>query len=119
MGFAEAWERCSPWIEAALERASGTHDLEDVRACVGRGEATLWAGRNAAVVTERVDYPKFSTFHFWLGGGDLTEIRDVLIPRAEAHYAAQGCRYATITGRRGWARALGYAPIHYTCAKEL
>lgn len=117
--FATEWARCAPWIEAALEHCGGTHTLDDVRAVVERGDATFWAGRKAAMVTEVCAYPQFTTFNFWLAGGDLGELRDELRLLAEAYYAARGCRYATITGRAGWARALGYRPIHHTCAKEL
>lgn len=117
--FETEWARCSPWIEAALAHANGTHDLADVKAAIDRGEATFWNGHRSAMVTEIHAYPKFTTFNFWLAGGDLDELRDVLRPLAEQFYAAQGCRYATITGRPGWARALGYRTLHHTCAKDL
>lgn len=117
--FDAEWARCSPWIEAALAHANGTHELADVRDAVMRGEAIFWAGEKAAMVTEMNVYPRIRTFNFWLAGGDLAELRDIMRPRAEAYYKALGCKAATITGRPGWARALGYEPLHYTCAKEL
>lgn len=117
--FEAAWERCAPWLEAALEHSSGTHTLADVKACVERGTALFWAGKDAAMVTEITDYPQLKALNFWLAGGDLAELRDTLRPLAEAYAKAHGCRFATIVGRAGWARALGYSPVHSTCAKEL
>lgn len=117
--FAAEWERCAPWLEAALVHCGGTHDLADVKGCVERGTATFWPGGQAAMITEIVDYPKMRTLNFWLAGGDLAELRDVLRLKAETYARHMGCKYATIVGRAGWARALGYSPIHATCAKEL
>lgn len=117
--FDEEWDRCAPWIEAALVHANGTHTLGDVKASVIRRDARFWAGRNAAMVTEVNDYPQFKALNFWLAGGDLAELRDEMRPAAEAWAKTLGCRYAAVIGRLGWARALGYRPIHHTCAKEL
>lgn len=117
--FADDWARCAPWIEAALGHAHGTHTLEDVHGAVIRGDADFWAGRNAAMVTEVVTHPQFKTFNFWLAGGDLAELRDELRPQAETYARLRGAKFATITGRPGWARALGYKPLFFTCAKEL
>jgi hypothetical protein len=119
MTFEDEWERCRPWLEGALEHCGGTHSLDDVRRCVEQRSARFWAGREAAMVTEIVTYPQFSTLNFWLAGGDLGELRDELRPQAEAYARDLGCRYATIVGRAGWAKALGYRPVHWTCAKEL
>lgn len=119
MGFAEDWARCAPWIEAALVHAHGTHTLDDVKAAILRGEADFWAGRNAAMVTELINHPQLKSFNFWLAGGDLAELRDELRPRAEAFGREHGAKFATIIGRQGWARALGYEPLFHVCSKEL
>lgn len=117
--FDAEWERCAPWIESALAHAGRTHTIDDVKAVVERREARFWAGTNAAMVTEINTYPQFAALNFWLAGGDLAELRDELRPAAEAWARSLGCRYAAVVGRLGWARALGYRPIHFTCAKEL
>jgi hypothetical protein len=117
--FEEAWRRCGPWIAAALARAPGGHTLDDVRTAVERGEARLWVGARAAMVTEIHEMPRLKVLHFWLAGGDLVELRDEMRPLAEAWGREQGCALATITGRKGWARALGYQAIATVCAKEL
>lgn len=119
MDFDREWARCAPWLQAALDAGPRTHTLEDVRGCVQRGTAQFWCGRNCAIVTELVTYPQVKTMNFWLAGGDLAELRDELRPLAEAYAKANGARFATIVGRPGWSRALGYERVHATCAKEL
>lgn len=119
MDFDSEWARCAPWLQAALDEGPPTHTLEDVKACIERREAMFWAGRKAAMVTEINIYPRCKALHFWLAGGDLAELRDELRPMAEAHAVRNGCQFVSIAGRRGWSRALGYRPVHYTCVKEL
>lgn len=118
--FDGEWGRCAPWLQAALDRLpAATHSLDDVKDLVICGKARFWAGRSAAMVTELNEYPRLTTFNFWLAGGDLAELRDELRPQAEDHYRALGATWGTVVGRLGWARALGYRPLHFTCAKEL
>ena len=121
---AEAWARCRPWIEAALEKAGGTHGVEDVARLIERGCAHFWPGRRSAAVTEFCDYPRFRACNLWLLGGDLKELA-ALQPKIEAWARAQGCRQLQAGGlaqRRGWERvgaALGFAPRWTVYAKEL
>lgn len=118
--FEAEWTRCAPWIEAALARAGGTHNLADVRVLVESCECRFWAGRNAAMVTEVQVWPRTTWFLFWLAGGDLLELRDELRPSGEAYARERGCSRVLIVGRQGWARALpGYETVAWTCAKEL
>ena len=35
------WERCRPWIEAALIYADGTHSIEDIAAGIASGAAEI------------------------------------------------------------------------------
>jgi len=107
MSFAEDWERCSPWLAAALERAEGTHTLDDVRDLIerGQGQYQFWPGRRAAVVTEIIPYPRMWVLHFWLIGGDLEELMGMK-PHIEAWGRAAGCTRARGTGRPGWERVL-------------
>lgn len=55
------------------------------------------------VTTFSADLPR--AIHVWLGGGDLDDLL-ALMPGAESYGRAMGCEYATIEGRRGWARVL-------------
>lgn len=118
--FEAHWARCSPWISDALDLAHGTHTMDDVKAMILDGPATFWPGRSAAMVTEVCEFPQMRTLHFWLAGGDLVELRDELKPMAESWAKERGISRATISGRRGWVKALpGYREIATLCAKEL
>lgn len=118
--FEAEWARCSPWLEAALaSMPARTHDLIHILAEVEAGNATFWPGTNAAAVVQIEVYPLLQAANVWLAGGDLQELRDVMRPRFEAWAIEHGCDYVSVTGRHGFGRALGYEPIHWTCAKEL
>ena len=89
---------------------------------VERGEAQLWPGNRAAMVTLVEDEPRERRLLIWLAGGDLGELVNRLRPAAEAWARGQGCRRALIIGRAGWERALapeGYAPLARIIMKEL
>lgn len=120
MTFEDEWLRCEAWIAAALDYAHGTHTIEDVKAACLAGKATLIPGEQAAMVVEIEDYPRLKILHFWLAGGDLEELRDDLRPFAERWGREMGCARVTITGRRGWVKALpGYEEVATICGKEL
>lgn len=119
MDFETEWARCLPWIESALEAAGNTHSVDDVKEAILARRARFWAGRNAAGVTEREDYPNVSMLNIWLAGGDLAELRDELRPQVEAYAKAKGCQRVIIRGRPGWARELGYEPMYTVCGREL
>lgn len=100
------WERCKPWIEAALGYARGTHSIGSVEAGMASGQYVFWNGNKSAGITEIHQFPHAKFLHVFLAGGDLDEIRDVLIP-IWRHYARRvGCTKLTLCGRRGWERAL-------------
>jgi hypothetical protein len=119
---ARAWLRCRPYIEAALERAGGTHAIEDVARLIGEGRAHFWPGERCAVVTEFHDYPRLKACNLWLLGGDLSELMRMR-SAIEAWARAQGCTRILGGGpRRGWRRLLaphGYRPGWIIYCKEL
>ncbi len=122
MSFAEDWDRCAPWLAAALNHAGGTHAVEDVRDMVLDGEARFWAGRGCALVATVEDDPRERRLLIWLAGGARDELETELLPRAEGWGRARGCRRAMIVGRPGWERSLkakGYAPLARLIAKDL
>ena len=118
-GFDVQWAFCAPLLQAALDAGPPTHTLDDVCVAVFAGEARLWVGRRSAAVTQIETFPRCWALTVWLAGGDLGELRDEMLPQAEVAARAQGCRFVAVTGRAGWARALGYRPVHWTCAKEM
>lgn len=94
----------------------GTED--DLVDEISRGLAQLWTGRHAALVTQLV---RPASIHCWLAGGDLDEIL-ALMPGVESYGRAMGCAFATVDGRRGWARVLrpyGYLPVGSELQKVL
>lgn len=115
------FDRCAPWIAAALNYSGGTHHLDDIREAVRAGEAQLWPGHRAAVVTEVITYPRKRVCNFFLAGGDLDELLRML-PVIEQWARDMGCAGMTIQGRPGWKRVLGrhgYAPFFQALGKEL
>jgi hypothetical protein len=116
--FDAEWDRCAPWIEAALAVDRGAYGIDDVRQRVENGAARFWAGRDSAVITTVAQHPKFSVLHIWLAGGKLPELRDEILPQIEAYARELGCKMVTIIGR-DWSRALGYERAEYVCCKEL
>lgn len=119
---ASEWDRCAPWIEAALEHSGGSHGIEDVRALCEAGEARFIPGERSAAVVEIYTYPKLKRLHLWLNGGDMDELVNVLLPIAEAWGRSEGCTQVTTAGRPGWDRVMarhGFHPAARICIKEL
>ena len=113
------WNRCGPWLQAALDHAGNTHALDNVREMVERGEAQFWPASCSAVVTEIIEYPRCKALRFWLVGGDLAELRRIQ-PVIEAWGRHIGCARAEGAGRRGWERALrDYRQLAVMYTKEL
>lgn len=118
----QEWARCRPWIEEALTYARGTHTIEDVEEAIETGEAHFWPGKQSAVITEFHFFPRLTTLHFWLAGGDMNELLTDMHPVIEAWAKAAGATRITLAGRPGWLRAMkphGYEPRWSICAKEL
>ena len=87
-------ERCRGWIEAALEYGGGTHIFEDIV-----------DAKDSCLVTEITVYPRKKVLHVFLGGGDLNEILGM--HESVVQWAiSQGCESLTMTGRKGWVKAL-------------
>lgn len=99
------FERCRPWLEAALEYGLGCHTIDDVQAGIEAGKFQLWPGEKCAAVTEVQEFPRAKFFNVFLAGGDLDEIRN-MVPWFQSFGRHMGCTKLTATGREGWARAL-------------
>ncbi len=83
----------------------------------------LIVGDKAAIVFSVELYPTGATdIHGQLAAGDLDEIADLLIPRAEQWGRRIGCAGAIVSSRPGWARRLkasGYETYQLTVRKGL
>lgn len=114
-------ERCKPWIEAALERSTFTHNFEDIVNSILTQEMQLWSGENGCAVTMITVYPRKKIFHVFLAGGDLDEILE--IEKSMVEFAKQNdCDALTLSGRVGWKkvlRDLGWNESFLTLKKEI
>ena len=100
------WVRVRRWLLPAMVDATEAEVVAELLA----GWATLWPGEKAAFVTTLVTDP--ARMHVWLGGGDGAEML-AMIPGMAAWGRAQGAKWATVNGRRGWKRRLrdfGFEP---------
>lgn len=108
-------------IAEALKYQS-THTLADVEHMINEGFAVLWIGENSAAVTEVIQQPRQKDLSLWLCGGNLEEICEVMLPKAEEWAKRNGCTRLLTSGRPGWNRVMkkyGYTPVANVCAKEI
>ena len=126
--LAAEFERCWPWLEAALEFGAFKHNgvtipshrKEHVWERILSGRSLFWPGECCAIITEiHVSPTGLRSHHNWLAGGDLDEIV-AMMPDIEDYGRQQGCHQQTGSGRRGWLRAFeGYREIGIRKAKPL
>ena len=117
----QEFERCKPYIEAALEYTGGTHDIIDIYEGLYKGTMQLWPAEKSCLVTEIINYPKMKVLNIFLGGGDLTEI--LSMHEDVVRWAKdQNCTALNMTGRFGWKKPLakhGWKPMHSSYVKEI
>lgn len=117
----EEFERCRPWLEAALEYANDTHTIDDIKSGVITGRYQFWPADKAAMITEVQEYPQRRVFNVFLGGGDMGQLLD-MIDAVEVYAKTIGCKSITVCGRKGWIKVLesrGARPLYTAVAKEL
>lgn len=113
--------RCRPWIEAALERADGTHTLNDVIENIFKGSMQFWPAPKGCAITEIIQYPRKKVLHVFLAGGEMEQIVD-MDGSAVQFARANGCSGMSIAGRKGWARVLkekGYQETFTVLTKDI
>lgn len=93
------WLRCRGWLVPVLTDATEDEVLAHLRF----GTAMLWPGERSAFVTQCVLSSR--SLHVWLAAGDRGELLS-MIPGMAAWGRAMGCEWATVNGRKGWARVL-------------
>ena len=116
----EHFERCKPWIEAALAKQPlPTHTIEHVWQSLESGNCILWPTPHSACVVEIVEHPTgLKTLHHWLAGGDLDELK-ATERSVEAFAREHGFAAITISGR-DWRRTLpGYRKTATLLVKEI
>jgi len=100
------WERCKPWIEAALVHARGTHLIEDIEDGIEKGELLFFSSAKSAVIARMIEYPRKKALNYFLVGGDLTDLKTNIEPYVTAWAKQRGCTMVTLVGRDGWIRTL-------------
>lgn len=87
------------------------------------GRAHFFCTPDAAIVTEFKSFPTGARAVAGLiAAGDLNDITEVLIPRAEEWGRINGCTFGMIDSRPGWARQMkqhGYETFQVSLIKEL
>ena len=114
------FDRCAPWLQAAIDKGWNTHNLTDVRNMVEGGTAQLWPAERGAMVTEIVNFPQRRVMNVFLAGGELDQI---LAMEADAigwskHWGANG---VMLNGRKGWERVLaarGWRHLYTVMGKD-
>ncbi len=98
------WIRCKPYIEEAIE-TQDSYTIKDVEDKISNGLFHLWAGKESALVTEFVIFPKHKVLNLLFCGGDYNELVEML-PSIEAFARAAECKRLYGGGRKGWSRKL-------------
>lgn len=112
------FNRCAPWLQAALDRDIGAFNLEDVWDYIASDKAQLWPGDKSAVVTALEYFPRKVVLRYWLCGGELEDCLK-LEDAIEAWAKRSGAVCAIIGGRKGWLKALsGYKEACTFMVKE-
>ena len=102
-------------IEAALEYADGTHTYDDIVGMVMVGRLWWYSLPNSFMIMEINTFPRQKHLHGFLAGGDLHEIRSMQPQLIETARLA-GCSAITLSGRRGWVKALQDLGWKESCA---
>ena len=105
MGWGAEFDRCKPWIEAALAYAGGTHTVDDVAHGIAEHRMQFWPAERGCLVTEVLVFPRKTVLNVFLAGGELGQLLDM---RGDviAWAKSMGCTGAYMTGRKGWERAM-------------
>lgn len=92
-------------IMSALEHANNSHTFDDVVGMVLANRVMFFPYEDCFLIMEKVEYPRFSTFHCFLAGGDMEAVMDK--QQVMSDFGRRlGCRYLSIAGREGWLRQL-------------
>ena len=98
------WIRCKPYIEEAL-KYQDSYTIDHVEDKISNGLFHLWAGKESALVTGFVIFPKHKVLNLLFCGGDYNELVKML-PSIEAFARAAECKRLYGGGRKGWSRKL-------------
>lgn len=114
-------DKFRPELEAAMEYSGGTHDFDDLTLMVLKGDLRVWTTENSIALTEVVEFPRQKHYHVFAAGGSLDDIAGTM-PLIEQAARDAGCCAITLSGRRGWVKALaqhGWVEQLTTCVRSI
>lgn len=117
----DAMDKFRPDLEAAMSHNGGTHTFDDLTSMVMQGRLRLWVTEKSIALTEVIEYPRQKHYHVFAAGGDLDDIV-ATIPQIEQAARDAGCCKLTLSGRRGWVKALapqGWTEQFATCVRSI
>ena len=117
----EYWLIAEPLLDEATHRGADLYSLDDVYRRIRDGEASLWLSNThkSAAVTTWMPSSVGLILNIWLAGGDLDELKEMLISM-ESWGRQHGAERSLIIGRRGWGKTLdGYKDSATVFLKEL
>lgn len=97
------FDRCAPYLEAALAFTNGDYTLDDVRERCFDGRMQFWPGKECAAVTSIAEYPRTKVLVIFLLGGSMREWQ-IMWPVIKKWAESIGCSRASAVGRPGWRR---------------
>jgi len=101
----ETWGIAAPMLNSAL-KYQDTHEIEDVREAIDKGDAQLWCGARSCVVTEIIEHPRSRSCRIWLAAGCRKELVEQMLKDIRSWAKMQNCDKLCVVGRKGWARVL-------------
>lgn len=118
-GWEIQWERCKSLVEKAVEYQD-SYTIDDVEDKIRNGIALLWPGKETAIVTEFVVFPKKKVLHILCIAGKYEEVEEML-KSIESHAREIGIDKITGSGRKGWLRKIKHLGFkqEYMISKEL
>lgn len=99
------WERCKPWIEAAIAHSPGLETIEDIERQLAECTVQFWPAPNCAVITDVSMHNDKRVLTVRYGGGDLNELLTLVEPNLCEFARTAGCEAIIGLGRKGWERA--------------
>ena len=121
-GFAEAWERSTPFLANALELSGNEYTVDDVLKQIEDDHAIFYPFKNGASVFKVQLYPQRRTLCIWLAGGEMDANLEAVMEAAEYHAKKHECDGIEVSGRKGWEKVLkpyGYEHKRVKLIKEL
>lgn len=123
----ECWHVAEPMLQTVIDRFDPGYTTTDILFRVEHQDMQLWFVAIdeicATIITEVTVFPQYKTLHApFIAGSRMDEWFDSAFDTLEAFARANGCKYLTGCGRRGWARQgkpRGYDDVYTIVRKEL